>query len=74
MSYRKNYKTYYNLAFSKGISTAFVVETPFQLLCAIEAINEFQIEHYLVVVPYFENSFRWSQLESMLKELNIGLF
>ena len=37
--------------------TAFVVETPFQLLCAIEAINEFQIEHYLVVVPYFENSF-----------------
>ena len=71
MGYRKNYKTYYNLAFSKGTPTAFVLETPFQLLCAIEAIKEFQIEHYLVVVPYFENSFRWSQLESMLKELNL---
>lgn len=68
---RKNKQRYYKLAFSKGTPTVFIIETPFQLLCAIEAIYEFKIEKYLIVVPYEENSYRWSQLNSMLLELGL---
>lgn len=68
---RKKKKEFYELAFSKGASTVFIIETPFQLLCALEAINEFQINHYLIVVPYVANSYRWLQLKSMLIELGL---
>jgi len=37
------------LAFSKGTSTAFLVGSPLQVLCAEEAIKEFEIKDYLIV-------------------------
>lgn len=54
------------LAFSKGTPTAFIVESTFQLLCAQEAIKEFGIEDYHIVLVLDRKSARNQQLFSVL--------
>lgn len=45
----------YERAFCKGGSAAFVVESTFQLMCAREAIHEFEIEDFHIVMATFES-------------------
>lgn len=44
----------YERAFCKGGSAAFIVESTFQLMCAREAIHEFEIEEYHIVMTTFQ--------------------
>lgn len=53
------------LAFAKHTPSAFIVGSPFQLLCAIEAIHEFEIEEYRIAVVVERNNRRLDQLRAM---------
>lgn len=64
-------QTYYKQAFGKHISTAFVIGTPFQLLCAWNAIGEFEIEDYRIVLVMDRSSARNEQVFTMLKSRNM---
>lgn len=55
-----------NTAFAKYTPTAFIVDSPFQLLCAVEAIHALAIEDYLMVLPVQGNS----RCEQMLQMVN----
>ena len=57
-----------NRAFAKGVSTAFIIESPFQLLCAWEAIEEFEIKDYKIVLVMDSNNIRNKQTIAMLKD------
>ncbi len=57
-----------NRAFAKGVSTAFIIESPFQLLCAWEAIEEFEIKDYKIVLVIDANNIRNKQTIAMLKD------
>lgn len=52
--------------FGKGIPSLFVVSTPLQILNALEAIKEFEIEDYRFLIPFFENETRNQQVFFML--------
>lgn len=43
-----NQKSKIDKAFAKHLPSAFIVASPFQLLCAIEAIHEFEIKEYQI--------------------------
>lgn len=47
-------KSQKNNAFCKGGSAAFIAESTFQLMCAREAIHEFEIEDYHIVMATFQ--------------------
>ena len=49
----------------------FFVNTPFQALCAIEAIRRFDIEKYRLYVAYFANENRLKQIDDVLGLFNI---
>ena len=51
--------------FLKGIPTAFIVSSPLQLLCAIEAIHEFEICKYKIVIVLPQDGPRNQQLFAM---------
>jgi len=57
---------YQSIAFMKYTPTAFIVDSPFQVLCAIEAIKEFVIDDYLLVLPIDGNE----RKEQMLQMVN----
>ena len=57
-----------NRAFAKRVSTAFIIESPFQLLCAWEAIEEFEIKDYKIVLVMDSNNIRNKQTIAMLKD------
>lgn len=54
-----------NNIFLKCVPTAFIVSSPLQLLCAIEAIHEFDISKYKIVLVLPQNGPRNQQLLSM---------
>lgn len=60
-------KKYKKIAFSKHTPTAFVIGSPFQLLCAWNAIEEFEIEDYKIVLLLVRNSIRNQQVYGMLQ-------
>lgn len=60
-----------NLAFSKGMPSAFIVGSPLQLLCAIEAEHEFEITIKKYVLILRPNWPRNEQVLSMAKSFNI---
>ena len=60
-----------DMAFAKHLPSAYLVASPFQLLCAIEAINEFEIKDYKIVLLLIENSPRNEQLVAMAKTLQL---
>ena len=62
---------YYNQAFAKHTPTAFIIESPFQLLCAWEAIEEFEIQDFRIVLVLERNNIRNEQTISMLNEKGI---
>lgn len=62
---------YQSLAFSKHTPTAFVVESPFQLLCAWNAIAEFEIEDYRIALVLERNNIRNQQVFDMLQSRNM---
>ena len=60
-----------NNAFAKHVPTAFIIESPFQLLCVWEAIAEFEITDYRIVLALIRGNVRNEQTFSMLKERNM---
>ncbi len=52
--------------FAKHTPSVFVVCSPFQVLCAVEALNEFEIEDYLVIAVFYEGDSRNNQLKKCL--------
>ena len=50
----------------------FFVNTPFQALCAVEAIKSFDIREYCFYVSYFHNENRLNQIDAILKLYNIS--
>ena len=58
-------------AFGKYVSSVFVIGSPFQALCAIEAIREFEISDYKVILPLSPNEQRNRQLLTILKDFGI---
>lgn len=57
-----------NVAFSKGTPTAFIIESPFQLLCSWEAIEEFEIKDYKIILVLDKDNIRNKQTFSMLND------
>ena len=60
-------------AFAKHTPSAFIVASPFQMLCALEAIHEFEIEDFkfvFVLLPDFVK--RNEQMFSMAKQLKVN--
>lgn len=47
-----------------------IVSSPFQALCAIEAIHHFRIKQFLFILCY-SNSARFKQLEALMKSRNL---
>lgn len=65
-------KTIKNIAFSKNTPSAFLVMSPFQLLCAIEAIREFCISEYRIVFVCYESfEKRNNQMKLMAEDLGL---
>jgi len=58
-------------AFTPQTPSLFVIASPLQLLCALEAIYEFKIEEYKIVFPYIEGKIRYQQVEKMLVSYNL---
>lgn len=58
----------YNQAFAKHTPTAFIIESPFQMLCVWEAIEEFEIQDFRIVLVLEKNNIRNEQTFSMLQE------
>ncbi len=58
-----------DLAFRKGIPSVFVVCSPFQVLCAVEALREFEINDYLFFVHI--NANEKNRIEQTFKVLNL---
>ena len=56
-------------AFKKKEPSLFIIGSPFQLLCAMEAIHEFEIEDYEFVLTLFPHNKRNGQLISMINDL-----
>ncbi|MBQ3673048.1 MAG: hypothetical protein IJQ84_07065 [Paludibacteraceae bacterium] len=65
------YSYYKELAFSKGTPTAFIVDSPLQILCAAEAIKEFEIEDYLLIIGIEPNDSRVVQVMEMLRMMQL---
>ncbi|MDD3944604.1 MAG: hypothetical protein PHS38_07820 [Bacteroidales bacterium] len=57
--------------FADGIPSFFVVGTPFQSLCAVEAINHFCIVDYEVFVLLFYNEKRIDQVDTIFRLFDI---
>ena len=62
---------YQTLAFSEGIPTAFFIESPLQVLCVKEAIAEFKITDYIVVLVLERDNVRNTQTLKMVEEFNM---
>lgn len=62
---------YTDKAFAKHTSSAFIVASPFQMLCAIEAIHEFEIDDYKFVFVLMKGWKRNEQMFAMAKQFNI---
>lgn len=60
-----------NSFFEKKKSSVFVICSPFQALCAMEAIKEFEITDYHFIVGV-RNEQRDKQIESLLQQWNIS--
>lgn len=60
-----------NKAFDKKTSSLFVVGSPFQVLCAAEAIHNFDISDYECLVPLNPTEIRNSQTLELLDYFNI---
>ncbi len=60
-----------NIAFSEGTPSLFIVTSPLQAICAIEAIYHFKIKDYQMILQLAED-IRNNQLFSLLKEYNIN--
>lgn len=58
-------------AFQKGLSSVFVIGTPFQLMCAVEAIHTFEVSDYKIIVAYYPSEIRNKQTFSMLNFYNL---
>jgi hypothetical protein len=51
--------------FEKGEPSLFIIGSPFQLLCAYEAIHTFNIYDYKIIVVYNESDSRKNQIFSI---------
>ncbi len=65
------YSYYKDLAFSKGTPTAFIVDSPLQILCATEALKEFEIEDYILIVGIEPSDVRAAQVMTMLRMMQL---
>ncbi len=58
-------------AFADYTPSAFVVGTPFQVLCMYEAIQHFQISNYKIIIPFSRQEVRNHQTLAMLDYFNL---
>jgi len=65
------FKTSKDIVYAKYEPTVFVVSSPFQLICARNAINVFCIKDYKFVFVLFPNVVRNEQLFAMAEEMHI---
>lgn len=61
----------FNRVFAQGEPTVFIISSPFQLLCAYNAIKSFGIIQYKIVFVLFPNVIRNEQMFIMAKDMNI---
>lgn len=57
------------IAFCKGTSSLFVIATPLHILCMVEAIREFEIEDFEIIVLVHPKEQRCFQVKQMLNDL-----
>ncbi len=57
--------------FQEGVSSVFIVNTPLQVICAVEAINRFKIKKYKILLPLPENEVRNDQTINVCKKFNL---
>lgn len=62
---------YVDKAFAKQLASAFIVGSPFQLLCAIEAIHEFGIREYQIAFLLQRESPRNPQMFAMAEKYGV---
>lgn len=60
--------------FAKYTPSIFVICSPYQLLCALEAIHHFEIKKYRVYTVFYKGDPRNEQLERTLKAFNIKYY
>lgn len=58
--------------FEKKVPSVFAVSSPFQILCAIAAIRQLEIEDYIMVVVFHKGGLRDNQMECLLKKYEIN--
>ena len=59
-----------NLAFKEGVPSLFILTSPLQVICALEAINKFKIKDYQVVLVLVDDV-RNSQVFELCKQFGI---
>ena len=59
-------------AFQIGTSSVFIVGSPFQALCAIEAIRHFAIDNYEVLLTILKRSPRDDQVRMILDKASVN--
>lgn len=57
--------------FEKHTPSVFVVNTPFQVLCALATIKQLEIDDYKVITQFPQGEIRNSQTKALLKRYNI---
>lgn len=60
----------YSICFEPGVPSTFVVSSPFQAMCAINAIHDFEIKDYEFILP-LEEDVRNAQLLKLLDAYNV---
>lgn len=58
-------------SFAKGVPTVFILDSPFQVICAHEAISEFLIDDYLIIAALPHDDSRNEQVISMLSNFSL---
>lgn len=58
-------------AFAEGTPSVFSICSPYQLLCAVEAINRFKIQKFKMIICFYEGNPRNKQLITMLNHFKI---
>ena len=61
-----------NSIFNKDVESLFIISSPLQVLCAIEAIYEFELSNYKILYAFSSNDPRREQVVSMLKNYKVN--
>ena len=60
-----------SLILKEGCNVLFLVNSPFQALCAVEAINKYSIKNYEMYVTYYHTEHTLDQIDGVLSLFNV---